>query len=150
MNYWIGVVSHAHVQRGVAGGFVQINHGKLALLRKMKAGDGLVFYSPRQSHPKGAPLQAFTAIRFIRSGEPYPYDMAAEGVADFVPWRLDVDFLPSHIALIRPLVDQLEFIRSTSHWGAALRFGHVKISHSDFSRIADAMQMQGSRPMARP
>jgi len=150
MNYWIGVVSHAHVQRGVAGGFVQINHGKLAPLRKMKAGDGFVFYSPRQSHPKGAPLQAFTAIGFIRSGEPYPYDMSAEGVADFVPLRLDVDFLPSHIALIRPLVDQLEFIRSTSHWGAALRFGHVKISHSDFSRISDAMQMQGSGPMARP
>jgi hypothetical protein len=54
MNYWIGVVSHEHVQRGVAGGFVQINHGKLAPLRKMKADDGLVFYSPRESHPNGA------------------------------------------------------------------------------------------------
>ena len=150
MNYWIGVVSHEHVQRGVAGGFVQINHGKLAPLRKMKAGDGFVFYSPRQSHPKGAPLQAFTAMGFIRSGEPYPYDMSAEGVADFVPWRLDVDFVPSQIALIRPLVDQLEFIHSTSHWGAALRFGHLKIGSSDFSRIADAMQVQASRHMARP
>ena len=97
-----------------------------------------------------APLQAFTAIGFIRSGEPYPYDMSAEGVADFVPWRLDVDFLPSQITLIRPLVDQLEFIRSTSHWGAALRFGHLKIGNADFSRIADAMQMQGSRHVARP
>jgi hypothetical protein len=150
MNYWIGVVSHAHVQRGVAGGFAQINHGKLAPLRKMKAGDGLVFYSPRQSHPKGAPLQAFTAIGFIRSGEPYAYDMSAEGVADFVPWRLDVDFVPSQIALIRPLVDQLEFIRNTSHWGSALRFGHLKIDNADFVRIADAMQVQASRHMARP
>ena len=149
MNYWIGVVSHEHVQRGVAGGFVQINHGKLAPLRKMKAGDGLVFYSPRQSHPKGAPLQAFTAIGFIHSGEPYPYDMSAEGVADFVPWRLDVDFAHAQIAFIRPLVDQLEFIRSTSHWGAALRLGHLKIGRADFSRIADAMHMQGSRQIAR-
>lgn len=71
MNYWIGVVSHEHVQRSVAGGFVQINHGKLAPLRKMKAGDGLVFYSPRGSHPNGAPLQVFTAMRFIRIGDPY-------------------------------------------------------------------------------
>ena len=149
MNYWIGVVSHEHVQRGAAGGFVQINHGKLAPLRKMKVGDGFVFYSPRQSHPKGAPLQAFTAIGFIHSGEPYPYDMSAEGVADFVPWRLDVDFAHAQIAFIRPLVDQLEFIRSTSHWGAALRFGHLKIGSADFSRIADAMHMQGSRQIAR-
>jgi hypothetical protein len=144
MNYWIGVVSHEHVQRGMAGGFVQINHGKLAPLRKMKAGDGLVFYSPRESHPNGAPLQAFTAIGFIRAGDPYAYDMSLEGVPDFVPWRLNVDFLRCQLALIRPLVPQLEFILSKSHWGAALRFGHVKIANADFSRIAAAMQTQGS------
>ena len=28
MSYWINTVSRDHVQRGVAGGFTQANHGK--------------------------------------------------------------------------------------------------------------------------
>ncbi len=71
MNYWIGVVSRSHVQRGVAGGFAQMNHGKQAPLKRMKAGDGLIYYSPRESYPDGAPLQAFTALGFIRTGQVY-------------------------------------------------------------------------------
>ena len=68
MNHWIGVVSHSHVLRGVAGGFAQMNHGKQAPLKRMKTGDGLIYYSPREAHPDGAPLQAFTALGFIRTG----------------------------------------------------------------------------------
>jgi hypothetical protein len=56
MNCWIGVVSHSHVLRGVTGGFAQMNHGKQAPLKRMKAGDGLIYYSPRESYPDGAPL----------------------------------------------------------------------------------------------
>ena len=65
-QYWIGVVSRSHVQIGVKGGFMQLNHGKRAPLAKLKAGDGVVFYSPRESYPDGAPLQAFTAMRQAR------------------------------------------------------------------------------------
>ena len=42
MNHWIGVVSLEHVQRGLRGGFAQMNHGKEAPLKRMKAGAGLV------------------------------------------------------------------------------------------------------------
>ena len=45
VNYWINTVSRDHVQRGVAGGFTQANHGKPNLLRRMARGDWLVFYS---------------------------------------------------------------------------------------------------------
>ena len=41
-NYWIGVVSQAHVKIGVEGGFIQLNHGKKAPLQRFRAGDGLV------------------------------------------------------------------------------------------------------------
>ncbi|WP_275249374.1 hypothetical protein [Vandammella animalimorsus] len=33
MKYWLGVVSREHVQRGVAGDFCQLCHGKAAPLR---------------------------------------------------------------------------------------------------------------------
>ncbi len=139
MNDWIGVVSRSHVPRGVAGGFVQMNHGKQAPLKRMKAGDGLVYDSPRESYPDGAPLQAFSAPGFIRSGEVYPHDMTPDGVPGFVPWRIDVDDQAVQCAPIKPLLAQLEFITDKTHWGAVFRFGQVKISEADFQRIAAAM-----------
>lgn len=139
MNYWIGVVSRSHVQRGLAGGFAQMNHGKQAPLKRMKAGDGLIYYSPRETYPDGALLQAFTAIGFVRSGDVYLYDMTLEGSPGFVPWRIDVDYLPAQAASIKPLIKDLNFISNKTHWGAAFRFGQVKIDEADFLRIALAM-----------
>jgi hypothetical protein len=43
---WLGVVSRDHVLRGVEG-IAQIGHGKSGGLRRMSAGDGFVYYSPR-------------------------------------------------------------------------------------------------------
>ena len=57
-HYWIGVVSKDHVDNAIAGHFTQVNHGKAAPLERMKQGDGFAFYSPRESYPDGAALQA--------------------------------------------------------------------------------------------
>jgi hypothetical protein len=115
MNYWIGVVSRSHVLRGVAGGFAQMNHGKQVPLQRMKAGDGLVYDSPREAYPDGPPLQAFSALGFIRSGEVYAHDMTPEGVPGFVPWRINVEAVQN--APIKPLLAQLDFITDKTHWG---------------------------------
>jgi EVE domain len=139
MNYWIGVVSRSHVLRGVAGGFAQMNHGKQAPLKRMKAGDGLIYYSPCEAYPDGAPLQAFTALGFIRTGEVYAHDMTPDGVPGFVPWRIDMDYQAVQCAPIKPLIGQLDFIADKTHWGAAFRFGQIKISEADFQKIAKAM-----------
>lgn len=139
MNYWIGVVSRSHVLRGVAGGFAQMNHGKQAPLRRMKAGDGLIYYSPREAYPDGVPLQAFTALGFIRTGAVYEYDLTPDGVPGFVPWRIDVDYQTVQTIPIKPLIAQLDFITEKTHWGAVFRYGQIKISEADFRRIAEAM-----------
>jgi len=135
-NYWIGVVSKNHVAVGVAGGFAQLNHGKAAPLTRMHAGDGFVYYSPRTEYPDGPPLQAFTAIGRIRDGQVHQAEMAG----GFRPFRLAVDYLPSQEAPIKPLVPDLSFIRSKTHWGAAFRFGVARVPEEDFLRIAHAMQ----------
>ena len=141
-NYWIGVVSRAHVQLGVKGGFIQLNHGKKAPLQKFRAGDGLIMYSPRTSFPDGEPLQAFTAIGTITSGEIYQVEMSP----DFKPFRIDVKFLKCRETSIKPLIESLSFIKSKMHWGAAFRFGQVKVPGEDFALIAQAM---GSDVLAR-
>lgn len=139
-NYWIGVVSRSHVQVGVNGGFVQLNHGKKAPLQRLTAGDMLAMYSPRESYPDGPALQAFTAIGTIKSGEVYQVEMSPE----FKPYRVDVEFCNCKAAPIKPLVEYLSFIRSKTHWGAAFRFGYIKVPEPDFALIADAMRLTTS------
>jgi hypothetical protein len=135
-QFWIGVVSKDHVERATAGGFAQVNHGKAGPLERMRAGDGFAFYSPRTSYPDGAPVQAFTAIGRVRTGTVYQAAMA-DG---FRPFRLDVDFLPAAEAPVKPLLPELSFIRSKTHWGAAFRFGVVRVPEADFALIAAAMK----------
>jgi hypothetical protein len=134
-SYWIGVASKDHVDDAIAGGFTQLNHGKAAPLERMRAGDGYLFYSPRTAYPDGDPLQAFTAIGRVRTGTPYQATLAA----NFHPFRVDVDYFASRPAPIKPLIAQLSFIRSKTHWGAAFRFGLLRIPEVDFALIATAM-----------
>ena len=136
-NYWIGVVSRDHVALGIAGGFTQLNHGKAAPLERMRAGDGFAFYSPRTAYPDGPPLQAFTAIGRVRDGVVYQAGLLHD--QGFAPFRLRVDYLPARDAPIKPLIEGLSFIRSKTHWGAAFRFGFLRVPEADFARIAAAM-----------
>ena len=134
-NYWIGVVSRSHVQIGVRGGFIQLNHGKKAPVQRLKAGDRLVMYSPRTEYPNGESLQAFTAIGTVVSGKIYQVEMSP----DFKPYRVDVDFQSCGEAPIRPLIQRLSFIKDKTHWGAAFRFGHLNVPEADVRLIAMAM-----------
>jgi hypothetical protein len=132
---WIGAVSQDHADLAVAGGFAQVSHGRAGPLERVHAGDGFAIYSPRTAHPHGAPLQAFTAIGIVRSGVLYQ----ADDGGDFRPFRIDVDYLPATPAPIRPLIESLTFLRSKAHWGAAFRFGFLRIPAHDFATIARAM-----------
>src|SRR5256885_16257531 len=120
--FWIGVASRDPVNVAVKGAFIQLNHGQLAPVRRLKTGDGVIMYSPRTAYPDGEPLQAFTAIGTVITGDVYQVEVTP----DFRPHRVDVRFAPSKEAHIKPLVERLSFIKNKSHWGAALRFGHVE------------------------
>jgi hypothetical protein len=137
-RFWIGVASRDHVNVGVKGGFVQLNHGKQAAVRRLKAGDGVIMYSPRTAYPDGEPLQAFTAIGTVVTGDVYQVEVTPA----FKPHRVDVQFVPSKEAQIKPLVERLSFIKNKSHWGAAFRFGHVEVPGSDFALIAERMAVR--------
>ena len=134
-NYWIGVISGAHAQLGVKGGFIQLNHGKQAPLQRLRAGDFIIIYSPRDTYPDGDVLQHFTAIGSIMTGDIYQVEMGP----DFKPYRLAVDFIRCHMTPIKPLIHNLAFIKNKVNWGAVFRFGHLKIQAEDFKLIAEAM-----------
>jgi hypothetical protein len=133
MTNWINTVSRAHVECAVRGRFIQANHGKRHALRRMSRGDWVIFYSPRVSHPGGAPLQAFTALGQVVDDEPYQVSTEDE------TWRRNVDFLDCVETPIRPLIDALDFVENKQRWGYKFRFGVFRIDDHDFETIRAAM-----------
>lgn len=113
---------------------MQVNHGKLGPLKRMKHGDGIVYYSPSVEMGTKDGFQSFTAIGRIKDGEPYRGYMS-EG---FQPFRRDVDWLDGREQPIRPLIDRLDLTRD-KNWGYSLRFGVLELSAGDFATIGEAM-----------
>ncbi len=133
-GYWAITASADHAARGKAEGIVQANHGKNGPLRRMQPGDGVVIYSPRTSYHDGPALQAFTLIGRIADGTVFEH-----AVADRLMWRRPVDWQDGRIALIRPMLDQLDITRGVTAWGMAFRYGLTQLSRADFALIARAM-----------
>ncbi len=135
MRYWIGVASKEHVGLGVEGGFCQLCHGKAQPLKRMAAGDWIIYYSPKEQFEGKEPCQKFTAIGQVVGKEVYTFEM----FPGFVPYRRDIRFLKANDAPIRPMLERLSFIKDKSKWGSAFRFGHLEIPKSDFELIATEM-----------
>ena len=134
-RYYVNTVSRDHVQRGVAGGFTQANHGRPSGLKQLKRGDLIVFYSPKTDFEGGEPLQHFTALGRVADDESYQ----AEMTPTFRPWRRKLEFLEIEEAPIRPLLEELSFIADKQHWGMPFRRGLFEIPGDDFAIIARAM-----------
>jgi predicted RNA-binding protein len=134
-RYWIVVVSKDHLARGVEGGFMQANHGKEAPLKKLKPGDWVIFYSPKQTYGGKVPLQAFTAIGQVEGDEIYQHKMSD----DFVPYRRDANFYKCTETPIEPLIPSLHFIENKNAWGFKFRFGFFEIPEHDFKLIKSTM-----------
>lgn len=134
---WLAVASAEHVRLGRAQGFMQVCHGKVAPLRRLRAGDRVVYYSPSHRFGGRDRLHAFTALGQVLPGEPYAFDMGG----GFVPHRRDVAWQQDAAeASILPLLAGLSFSAGRANWGYALRFGLLAITAEDMDQISAAMQ----------
>lgn len=134
IRYWIGVAAADHIARGVAGGFMQVNHGKLAPLKRMSPGDMIAYYSPVKAFGGDEKLQAFTAIGVVKAGEPYEGEMGS-----FKAHRRDVAWQEAKMAPIQPLLEKLSFTRGQKSWGYKFRFGFFEVEEADMQLIAKAL-----------
>jgi hypothetical protein len=137
-KFWIGIVSKEHVERGKAGGFVQLCHGKQSPLKRMQSGDILIYYSPNDRYGEKSPYQCFTALGIIIDRPIYQIEMSP----DFIPYRRDVRYLQTIDTPIRTLIPQLSFIRDKNKWGFVFRFGVLQIPCADFIFIAESMRLE--------
>jgi len=134
-RFWVAVASADHARRGKKLGIMQVSHGKAGPLRRIRAGDGVIYYSPTVTLGGKDRLQAFTLIGTVKDDRIYQADMG-EG---FHPFRRDVTYVKAAEAPVLPLLDQLELTRGKRNWGYSFRFGLVEISRQDFETIAAAM-----------
>jgi hypothetical protein len=136
---WIAVASGDHVAKGRAEGFAQVNHGKAGPLRRMQAGDRIIYYAPVRTYGGKERLQAFVAHGRIAPREVYQGMMAG----GFTPFRRDVIWDAAGQAPIAPLLERLSFTAGKVNWGAPFRWGLFEIPETDARIIAEAMGVVG-------
>ena len=132
---WIAVACREHVRRGVALGIMQVCHGKAGPLRRIAAGDRVVYYSPTETRASGAPVQSFTAIGVVSDDDIYQVDMGG----GFRPFRRRVRYLEAGPAPICRLLGRPGFALAGRAWGARLRYGLLTIDGTSMDMIAAAM-----------
>ncbi len=132
-NYWMATISHEHVKKGVKEGIFQVCHGKIGPLSRLKKGDGIIIYSPKEQFLGSVPCQEFTALGEVVDEEIYQVDMG-DG---FTPFRRRVRYDEKFSNVpIKPLINSLSFITNKSSWGMAFRYGLLKIPKEDFIIIS--------------
>ncbi len=129
------VASRDHVNRGVAEGFTQANHGKAAPIRRMKKGDLIIWYSGKEEFENPDKCQQFTAIGQVKDDDVYQVKISP----DFSPFRRNVKFFPSNSVSILPLIENLQFIKNKKSWGYPFRTGFLEINKHDFDLISSQM-----------
>ncbi|MBS1531812.1 MAG: EVE domain-containing protein [Bacteroidetes bacterium] len=145
-RYWVTVVSKDHIKRGVAGGFMQANHGKPGALKKLHPNDWVIFYSPKMTYAGDEKLQAFTAIGQVADDNIYQHKMSE----DFVPYRRNITYYPCKDAPIVPLIGSLDFITDKKSWGYRFRFGFFEIDEHDFNLLKNKMFSPADRLSIEP
>lgn len=163
MKNWIAVASAEHARRGREGGFMQVCHGKLAPIRRVRPGDRVTYYAPTVTMGGKDSCQCFVAMGLVQAGEPYAFrdagppqvasaplgGSAAHTVASvgasvnmgagFVPNRRGVAYVAAQEASIIPLLDAFAFVENRQRWGYKFRFGLFEIGEPDMRLIAQAM-----------
>ena len=83
---WIAVASAEHARRGrdnATGGFMQVGHGKLAPLKRIKAGDRVAYYAPTSVLGRADRLQSFVSIGVVHGEQAYEVDIFEIDDRDF-------------------------------------------------------------------
>jgi hypothetical protein len=137
---WVGVISRAHVERGVAGGFTQVCHGRRAPLARMKPGDWFIAYSPTTERGGGERLQAFTALGRVRDERIEQVDLGG----GFRPFRRAIEWVQVEAVSLESLRVSLEFVQDAG-WGMKARRGHFEISTHDGEVLRMAMTRDARR-----
>lgn len=105
-------------------------------MKRLRKGDGVVFYSPKLKYQHPEPCQKFTAIGRVLDEEAYQVLQ----MEDFEPWRREVEWKEGVMQIeIKPMLQDLDFVKDKRRWGMSVRRGFFEIAKDDFEMIERAM-----------
>lgn len=133
-RFFIGVVHRLQAAMARDMGIVAFSHGRKAPVKSLASGDAVILYAPKTDFA-GDPVQAFVAHARITGEAPYRRDFQA----GFIAWVRDAVYDDIGEVPVRPLLNDLSFVKSKAHWGMAFRQGKFEIPESDYTRIATAL-----------
>jgi len=134
-GFYIGVAHRAQAIHAAQEGFVAFSHGRESAVQRLNVGDRVIYYAPKSDFD-GEPVQAFVAHATVTGDA--PCQRAFMG-SDGLFWARDAVFDPVTEVPVRPLIDDLTFVKDKAHWGVAFRQGGFRISREDYERIARAL-----------
>ncbi|QQA43428.1 EVE domain-containing protein [Pelagovum pacificum] len=134
MAHWIGVVHRMQAMTAREAGVVAFGHGKEALVRSLSPGDTVIYYAPKSDF-EGEPVQAFVTHARVTGEKAYE----KEWRPGLTRWVRDAAFDDADEVPVRPMLEDLTFVRNKRSWGMTFRGGKFSISDEDYVRIATAM-----------
>ncbi len=134
-KYWICVLPKDRVLAGIEGNFIQSQQQE-APLSRMKKGDWIIFYSPRNTAEDTEKVQAFIALGQLIDEIVYQVDVTSE-VKGF---RRKIEYTKCKEASVIPLIQHLSFIRNKKHWGFVFKLSLIQILEEDFMIICKSME----------
>lgn len=136
-KYWINVIPKERVVAAVAQGVMQSQDNE-AHLNRMKKGDWVIFYSPREDIDSTIKLQAFTAIGQIADNNIDRVDNSTT----VKMFRRKMDYKKVKEVALIPLIQKLLFIVNKKYWGTVFKMNLFQIPDDDFNLIAKEMEVQ--------
>ncbi|RFZ94936.1 EVE domain-containing protein [Mucilaginibacter conchicola] len=134
-RFWVVVTSRDHALDGEKAGIVQVNHGKNAPLKRMAAGHKVLYYASKMGIGQKELCQRFVALATLTDDDIFQHEMTST----FKPYRRKATYEQVKEAEIRPLIDDLEFIKVKEKWGYIFRTGFFEINQHDFDLIISHM-----------
>lgn len=118
-------------------GVVAFSHGREAPVKALDPGDRVIYYAPRTDFD-GDPVQAFVAHARVTGAAPREREFQGGRIG----WCRDATFDDVTEVPVRPLLEQLSFVKDPRHWGMAFRRGKFEMSQKDYRLIAEAMGVE--------
>ncbi|GAB3084104.1 hypothetical protein GCM10027215_29290 [Nocardioides zeae] len=141
---WICVLSRADALAAIATGTLCLGSRGEGRLRRMRLGDGVAVYSPREERRAGAVVRRFTAVGTVTGVAPYQGDGAMPD-----DWCRAVELVDTGgEAAVEPLLPRLSFVRDEPGWGVVFRPGFLEVAIDDIAVVREAVLAAPSYPDA--
>ncbi|MEM6637075.1 MAG: EVE domain-containing protein [Pseudomonadota bacterium] len=134
-RYWIAVAHRKQALAAASAGVVAVSHGKEAPLRKLSTGDGGIYYAPKSDF-EGETVQAFVALARVTGADTSERTMPG---SPFRPFGRDAESQKIIETPLRPMLEDLGFVRSPRHRGMAFLRPFFEIENADYQHSTAAM-----------